>query len=272
MIKQKTIIACFGLVLFAGCGAPSDPQAIEKLQTTEVRQISPSGELAELFFFGTDSTDLQRQSKLAELKGSVVRWNLTVFEIQKISEKSYLVSTGADPKITDILDNPRILNQEVSTQTVISLIGPNDLNDLMSYKTGDKICIKGQLTGSTTFRHLDIKPAILCKHDLTQKQPQRGSLSTPGNAQADASAQGDNCSELIGLLYRAEKLMDLCPHNKTGYVREGLLYALQLPSECGSTADPRYTDLKVQTYAKWENTAKSMGAPAFCEDYRPYGS
>lgn len=167
------VIACFSVILFAGCGAPSDPQAIEKLQSAEVKQISPSGELAELFFYGTDSTDLQRKSKLADLKGAVVRWNLTVFEIQKISDKSYLVNTEADPKITDILDAPKILNQEVSTQTVVTLVGPDDLNDLMSYKTGDKICIKGQLTGSTTFRHLDIKPAILCKHVSTQGQSRR---------------------------------------------------------------------------------------------------
>lgn len=271
MINLKTIstVLVASLILL-GCGAQPDPKAIETLRTTKPASISPTGELAGMFFYGTDSTDLQREAKLKELEGVIVRWNLTVFDVKKISEDRYLVSTGRDPGLRDPLNNPRIVNSEVGTQVTLSILGLNDLQELAAYKTGDRICIKGKLTGKATFRHLEIKPAILCKHDTSRDEV----AHTPAVEKPDPKpvVSEDNCHELMGLLYRAEKLMELCPQNAKGYVREGLLYAPQIDEGCGSSADPRYANTKEKVFTSLELEARDLGKEQFCKEHRPYGS
>lgn len=125
-------------------------------------QISPTGELAELFNLGSDRTNLQRSEALKKLKGKVIKWNLTVYEISAGSDDKYRVQTDSGFDVKRLDEKLRLFNNEVSTEIIVTAKSESDKNKMLSFKTGDKICIKGQLNGDTTFRLLKINPAILC--------------------------------------------------------------------------------------------------------------
>ena len=109
--------------------------------------VPPSGELAALFRLGSDHTDIQRRRKLDSLKGAHVRWALPIYEIRLESEGNYRVQTTGDETVG----------------TIISLRTRNAQEKRLveSLKTGEVIAFDGVITGETTLRHLEIKPAIL---------------------------------------------------------------------------------------------------------------
>lgn len=111
--------------------------------------VQPTGEIAEIFKVMSDYTDIQRSNKLKELKNKIVVWNLTVYNINKAGKK-YVIQT--EPK--------GIKQEEVSTIITLTPINENQITMIESLKTGDKIKIKGILTGGSTMRALEISPAI----------------------------------------------------------------------------------------------------------------
>ena len=111
--------------------------------------VLPTGEIAEIFKVMSDYTDIQRSNKLKELKNKIVVWNLTVYNINKAGKK-YVIQT--EPK--------GIKQEEVSTIITLTPINENQITMIESLKTGDKIKIKGILTGESTMRALEISPAI----------------------------------------------------------------------------------------------------------------
>ena len=111
--------------------------------------VQPTGEIAEIFKVMSDYTDIQRSNKLKELKNKIVVWNLTVYNINKAGKK-YVIQT--EPK--------GIKQEEVSTIITLTPINENQITMIESLKTGDKIKIKGILTGESTMRALEISPAI----------------------------------------------------------------------------------------------------------------
>jgi hypothetical protein len=111
--------------------------------------VLPTGEIAEIFKVMSDYTDIQRSNKLKELKNKIVVWNLTVYNINKAGKK-YVIQT--EPK--------GIKQEEVSTIITLTPINENQISRIESLKTGDKIKIKGILTGGSTMRALEISPAI----------------------------------------------------------------------------------------------------------------
>lgn len=135
---------------------------LENLIASPVDQVSPTGELAELFNLGSDRTDLQRSEALKKLKGKVIKWNLTVYEISAVSGDKYRVQTDSGFDVKRVDEKLRLFSNEVSTEIIVTAKSESDKNKMLSFKTGNKICIKGQLTGDTTFRLLEINPAILC--------------------------------------------------------------------------------------------------------------
>lgn len=65
-------------------------------QTTEISEIRPMGELEQMFKLGSPYTDIQRENKIAELKGKIVVWTLPVYEISKQDDNKYRVITNGD--------------------------------------------------------------------------------------------------------------------------------------------------------------------------------
>jgi hypothetical protein len=152
-------------LLINACAEPVSEDDIKKLETAPVMKVNPTDELASIFFYGTDSTDLQRSAKLEELANQYVKWQLTIAEIKKITDSRYLVVTGRDPEITAKDGVLTIKNAEAGVRATVWILSENDKKHLLGLKTGSEICLKGRLTGTDTLRHLNMRPAILCTHD-----------------------------------------------------------------------------------------------------------
>lgn len=126
----------------------STNQTIEMLKTTaDISALSPTGELAAMFNFMSDHTDLQRDAKLKEIKGQVVQWRLPVFEVDKMGS-GYLIQTDSTDRY-------------VGCSVILTPLTDEDRQNILNLKTGSFVSIRGVLTGDTTMRHLEIEPAIL---------------------------------------------------------------------------------------------------------------
>ncbi len=86
--------------------------------------LSPTGELANMFNLMSDNTDLQRENKFKEIKGKVVEWTLTVYEVAKDGD-DYKVQT--EP------------GDEVGTFVYITPRNSEDKAFIEALKTGSKI-------------------------------------------------------------------------------------------------------------------------------------
>ena len=75
-------------------------------------EISPYGELADLFNLGSDGTDLQRSEVLKGLKGKIIKWNLTVYEISKISDDKYRVHTNSGFDVKMVNDQIKVFGKD----------------------------------------------------------------------------------------------------------------------------------------------------------------
>jgi hypothetical protein len=122
---------------------------LSSLRSASAASISPRGELAEAFVFGSDYTDIQRENMEAELIGKVVQWRLPVYEVSKQGDNRYRVQTGDG-------------GGYVGTFLVIHTASPEEKAYVEGLKTGDAVSIKGKITG-TTMRNIDIDPAILVR-------------------------------------------------------------------------------------------------------------
>lgn len=132
----------------------SDEKALEGLKTAPISKLAPTGDLAEIFEFGGDTTDLQRENKMKAIKGSVVLWQLPVYEVKR---------DGDDFRVQT--QNPNAFgNDEAMVPTIITLtsLSAADTQTIESLKTGDIISFKGVIN-DVSLRHLLIKPAYL--HD-----------------------------------------------------------------------------------------------------------
>lgn len=154
-VKQIAVIIAvifIALIVYGVVGKVSEDSAVQDLQSAPISSLSPTGELAEIFAFGTDYTDIQRENKLKEIKGSVVAWQLPIFEVKRDGQ-NYRVQT----------QNPKTFGKdEALVPTIITLMpqSDEDKTHIESLKTGDIISIKGTITDAK-FRHVMIEPAIL---------------------------------------------------------------------------------------------------------------
>lgn len=127
--------------------------AIEQLDNSPPSGLSPDGELAEMFSFGSDFTDLQRELKLKEIQGKVVQWHLPIYEVSKRGD-GYTIQT--DSQFRNNLSEGRVIG------TFLRVTPRSDLDReyIQRLKTGDIITIKGVIRDST-MRNLEISPAFL---------------------------------------------------------------------------------------------------------------
>ncbi len=152
---QKAILAVLviGIISYAMTPSKEDVQAeINLVADSQPLVLNPTGELAELFAVMSDRTDIQRDNKLAELKGKVVLFKLPVNDIRKSGEKYKISTQSIIPK---------------TTKKILSVYGEiyprsdAEKQRLESASSGEYIQIQGRITGNTTMRKLELDPIIV---------------------------------------------------------------------------------------------------------------
>lgn len=109
--------------------------------------LRPDGELYEIFKLGSDHTDLQRETKLQEIRGQVVEWELPLYEISRKSDGSYRVITSSSHAVGCIVD--------------VRVTSDAERSYLLGLKTGDRIRFRGSIRGVNFVRSLEIDPATV---------------------------------------------------------------------------------------------------------------
>ena len=137
-----------------------------KLQDAQASEIQPYGELAEIFNIGSKSTNLNREEKLKEIRGKVIIWSLPVYEVSKTSNGTYRIQTQSSKSLMDS-------SKYVATFTYVTANSEDDHKALSALKTGDLVRIKGVLTGETSMRNLEIKPAILFNEQIKAEEKKK---------------------------------------------------------------------------------------------------
>lgn len=128
-----------------------DEPEIVKIAKATPYNISPYGELAEMFKMGSDYTDLQRENKKKELIDKIVEWNLEVYEIKRVNDNLYRVQTTS----------PLLFGRTVKTFTYVHTRNDLEKVHLAHLKTGDTIHIKGKIKDIDMMRTFKIDPAIV---------------------------------------------------------------------------------------------------------------
>jgi hypothetical protein len=149
----KLVIGIVGLSILGTILAPSSEDLISEVKSAQVTNINPSGELAELFTFGGDGTDIQRDNKEAEITGKYVEWSLPVFDVNKTSENKYRVQTSSSEAIFGG-------RKSVGAFIVIHTSGDAENQYVEGLKEKDIITFKGKIKG-TSMRNISIDPAIV---------------------------------------------------------------------------------------------------------------
>jgi hypothetical protein len=153
---KKVLIGIIGLAVIGAFFGMSPEEKAAKLTDTlaQIEQASPSslkagGELAAMFSYNSDFTDLQREDKEKEIKGQIVEWTLPVFEVkrQDEAERKYKVQTTSR-------------NNAVGAFVNVYARSDNEAKQIESLKTGDMFSFKGRITG-TFMRSVQIDDAIV---------------------------------------------------------------------------------------------------------------
>jgi hypothetical protein len=144
---------------------------VHSLESREdVSNYPIDGELASAFVLNSKYTDVQRDNLLKEINGKLIIWDVKVYEVKKKSNKVYLIQTGSEG----------IFSDKKVAGTFIEITAKDDLeaNFIEKIKTDQIIRIKGILTGKSSVRNLNIKPAILWNSESKLKSDQLGTNPT----------------------------------------------------------------------------------------------
>jgi hypothetical protein len=121
------------------------PRNVAALIGATPTPVQPTGELADIFSLMSEYTNLQRENKFKELKGNVVEWRLTVYEVSRHGD-GYKIQTGGIG--------------EVGTFVHLKARDDTDKKRIEAMKTGDKISIRGVIK-DTFIRSFVLDPALL---------------------------------------------------------------------------------------------------------------
>lgn len=163
--KSKLIALLFVSLIGVACNdSPSrekleaDAKAvIQKLESTTTSSLSLHGELSDVFAPFSEYTELQRENMLSKVKGSIVQWDLPIYEIFPPENGVYKVTTPAG---TFAGDNGK------SLLMAVIFITPRDDADravMGALKTNDVMSFKGVLADVHLRTAVRITPAILFK-------------------------------------------------------------------------------------------------------------
>lgn len=126
---------------------------LAKLETEPASDLQATGKLAEIFQFGGDATDVQRENAEAATKGKVIDWQLRVFEVKRKGENYQIVTESST---ANLFTGPAT----ASTRITLTPRNQDERTYIEALKTGDKLRIKGRIKG-VTLRSLNIEPAVL---------------------------------------------------------------------------------------------------------------
>ncbi|WP_310571893.1 hypothetical protein [Gemmatimonas sp.] len=137
-------------IVLGACG-PAAPHvdALQSLAATTPTQLKTSA-LCALFKYGSENTDLQREEAEEQMRGSVVEWNVQVYEISKLDETAFLLTSS------DCLGPDRA--PAVSARVVA--LSAEDQSYVRRLQTGDIVRIRGRIDGVSFSRHLELNPAV----------------------------------------------------------------------------------------------------------------
>ncbi|MGB7815371.1 MAG: hypothetical protein WBL28_03365 [Methylotenera sp.] len=201
--------------------AESDP--LKNLDAAQPSDLSPIGELAEIFSYGSDNTDLQRENKFNEIHGKIIAWQLPVYDIKRAGD-GYTIQTDSHYK-NDLFG-------QILVGTFVHVIARNADEEklIASLKTGDIVSFKG-LVHDSTMRNLDIKPAIL----MAVGEPPAESLQGHVNNMSFGSYLGKPPLEILGDedIHQISKKLLGSHHDK-------FLNNIALGSEAGLEMDSYY--------------------------------
>ena len=149
------------LVSLVGCGdepsvnqpQPSAAQQIAEITSANTNPVAPEL-VSEVFALGSDFTDLQRDLLRKELVGSVVEWDIQVYEID-YADGVYKVTSQPIP-----IKSTQAVNMLRANFSVY----PQDERDhdlLRKTKTNDRIKIRGKVQDVIFRTVVLIEPAVL---------------------------------------------------------------------------------------------------------------
>ncbi|MDO9227235.1 MAG: hypothetical protein Q8M09_13545 [Pseudomonadota bacterium] len=148
-------------MLLVGCGdepsgnqrQPSTAEQLAEIASAKTNPIAPE-QVSEVFALGSEYTDLQRDILRKELVGSVVEWDIRVYEIEH-ANGIYKVSSQPIP-----IKSKQAINMMRASFSVY----PQDEQDhelLRQAKTNDRIRIRGKVQDIVLRAVVVIEPALL---------------------------------------------------------------------------------------------------------------
>jgi hypothetical protein len=119
---------------------------LDALATDVPAPIAPGGDLAALFAYGTKSTDVQRETGLAAIKGKLVAWTLPVYEVKRNGDNYKIQTSGS--------------RTAIGTYITITPRNDEDRRFIEALTTGQAVAFRG-IVKDVFMRDLVIAPAIL---------------------------------------------------------------------------------------------------------------
>jgi hypothetical protein len=168
-VRVATGVAAVALLLMlTGCGEVEPPasfspeeapaqmtieEVIALIEAATPSPITPEA-VAETFALGTTATDVQREMMKQELVGSVVEWDLVVYEVEYAQGKYEVTSKPIE------IQSPNAL-QLVSVVAWVRSRGLDDDALLRSVKTDEPLRIRGVVQGVRFRTVVTIGPAVV---------------------------------------------------------------------------------------------------------------
>ncbi len=171
-------------------------EKLKALESAIPSNFQPYGDLADKFNLLSEHTDIQRENAEKEIKGKVVEWMLTVYEINK-SSSGYRIQTQSDSAVG----------------TFINLVPKNDAerSKIEGLKTGDTINIRGYING-TTLRHIEISPAVLVSPQASMARPlpaqERPSQNQSEKSDSSLQPTGTSSGTVVQTISKEEDAVD----------------------------------------------------------------
>lgn len=125
---------------------------IKAILDSPVDPLQPEGELSKIFRYFSEYTVLRRDHEVNKIKGKVVVWKMSVYDISE-SDGVYTITTNGCKRAQKRID---------CVDTSIKLLprSQKDVDRLLDLKMNDSIEFKGQIS-DVSFRTIIVNPAVL---------------------------------------------------------------------------------------------------------------
>lgn len=121
---------------------------INSLENKDYEKLSLRGKLYELYKYGSDYTNLQRDNEEERIKGKIIKWSLPIYEISKEGKHKYNIQFDS-------------VSKRANVSAILYTRNKKEDDYIASLKTGMILSFKGQISGIGFARHIEVNPAIL---------------------------------------------------------------------------------------------------------------